>query len=62
MLAASAAATAAGAFRMAAGTGGCGDVVLQPGDRAPDFELPGSDGRVHRLSEMIGEGHAVVVA
>jgi len=65
MLAASAAATAVGAATMAAGKGGRGDVVLQPGDRAPEFELPGSDGRVHRLSEMVGPsgaGHAVVIA
>jgi len=62
MFAASAAAMVAGAFRMAAGTGGRSDVALQPGDRAPEFALPGSDGRVYRLSEMIGAGHTVVVA
>lgn len=31
------------------------------GEPAPRFELPGSDGRVHRLSEHIGK-RAVVLA
>jgi hypothetical protein len=62
MLAASVAATAAGAITMAAGTGERGEVELKPGDPAPAFELPGSDGRVHRLSEMLGRRHAVVIA
>ena len=44
---------------MAAGKGGRGGVELRPGDRAPEFELPGSDGRVHRLSEMVGPAGAV---
>jgi hypothetical protein len=35
-------------------------VVLQPGDVAPPFELPGSDGRVYRLADM--RGHTVVLA
>jgi|SoiMetStandDraft_2_1073263.scaffolds.fasta_scaffold06805_3 thioredoxin-dependent peroxiredoxin len=29
-------------------------VELQPGDAAPDFVLPGSDGRTYRLSEFAG--------
>ena len=65
MLAASAAAIAAGAITMATGTGGRSEVELKPGDRAPEFELPGSDGRVYRLSEIVGPdgtGHAVVMA
>jgi hypothetical protein len=34
--------------------------TLQPGDAAPLFELPGSDGRTYRLRDLIG--HAVVLA
>jgi peroxiredoxin Q/BCP len=30
------------------------DPVLKPGDLAPDFALPGSDGKVHRLSDHRG--------
>jgi peroxiredoxin Q/BCP len=29
-------------------------VALQPGDPAPDFELPGSDGHVYRLGDFRG--------
>jgi peroxiredoxin len=29
-------------------------VHLKPGDPAPDFELPGSDGRTYRLKELAG--------
>src|SRR5260221_1454519 len=29
-------------------------VQLKPGDPAPDFELPGSDGRTYRLKELAG--------
>jgi peroxiredoxin Q/BCP len=36
-------------------------VELKPGDDvAPDFTLPGSDGRVYRLSDFAG--HVVVIA
>ena len=62
MVAASAAAAAAGAITMAAGTGGRSEVELKPGDPAPAFELRGSDGRVHRLSDVLGRGHAAVIA
>jgi thioredoxin-dependent peroxiredoxin len=34
---------------------------LQPGDAAPAFSLPGSDGAVHTLAEMKGK-RAVVLA
>jgi thioredoxin-dependent peroxiredoxin len=34
---------------------------LQPGDLAPDFTLPGSDGRTYRLRDSIGT-RAVVIA
>lgn len=33
---------------------------LKPGDRAPEFALPGSDGSVHRLSGL--KGKVVVIA
>lgn len=36
-------------------------VDLKPGDLAPDFELPASDGRLYRLSEFRGK-EAVVIA
>ena len=29
-------------------------VELKPGDPAPDFALPGSDGRTYRLKELAG--------
>jgi thioredoxin-dependent peroxiredoxin len=34
---------------------------LGPGDAAPDFSLPGSDGKTHRLSEHRGK-RVVVLA
>jgi cytochrome oxidase Cu insertion factor (SCO1/SenC/PrrC family) len=33
---------------------------LRVGDKAPDFELPGSDGKVHKLSDY--RGKTVVLA
>ena len=35
-------------------------VELSTGDPAPDFSLPGSDGRTYRLRDLVG--HIVVVA
>ena len=35
--------------------------ALEVGDQAPDFELPGSDGEMHRLADYRGE-QAVVLA
>jgi len=35
-------------------------VALKPGDPAPDFSLPGSDGRTYRLRDLAG--HTVVLA
>jgi cytochrome oxidase Cu insertion factor (SCO1/SenC/PrrC family) len=29
-------------------------VELKPGDKAPDFSLPGSDGRTYRLKDLAG--------
>jgi thioredoxin-dependent peroxiredoxin len=34
---------------------------LKPGDPAPEFQLPGSDGKTYKLSEFKGK-QAVVVA
>ena len=34
---------------------------LKPGDPAPDFSLPGSDGKTYKLSDFKGK-RAVVVA
>jgi len=44
-----------------AGRNGPVPVDLEPGDPAPDFELPASDGRVYRLREFAGR-KAVVIA
>jgi peroxiredoxin Q/BCP len=33
---------------------------LKPGDTAPDFSLPGSDGKTYKLSEL--RGKTVVLA
>lgn len=30
-------------------------VDLKPGDKAPDFSLPGSDGRTYQLRDFIGK-------
>ena len=35
-------------------------IELKPGDPAPDFSLPGSDGRTYRLKDLAGR--LVVVA
>jgi thioredoxin-dependent peroxiredoxin len=40
--------------------GTAGAAELEVGDRAPDFELPASDGNVYRLSDM--HGSAVILA
>ncbi len=55
-----ASAIAEGIANKVARTYGGPTATLQVGDRAPDFALPGSDGRVHRLSAL--SGHTVVVA
>lgn len=36
-------------------------IELHAGDPAPDFALPGSDGRTYRLRDAVGK-HAVVLA
>lgn len=50
---------AGGVFHMATRTDEP-SVELKSGDVAPDFSLPGSDGRTHRLRDLAG--HFVVVA
>src|SRR5436190_4380281 len=55
------AAMAAGIFNLASGRGERDPVVLEPGQIAPDFELPGSDGRSYRLRDY-RDRDAVVLA
>jgi peroxiredoxin Q/BCP len=33
---------------------------LAPGAQAPEFSLPGSDGRIHRLADFLGEQGVVL--
>lgn len=47
----------AAAFAFAAASRGAD---IAPGDAAPAFELMGSDGKVHRLSDHIGEQGVVL--
>jgi peroxiredoxin Q/BCP len=54
-------AIAVGIARIVSGRGERSAVALVPGDRAPDFELEGSDGRIYRLGELLGQ-EAVVLA
>ncbi len=53
-------ALAVGLARTVLHRGAPAPVMLKPGDAAPLFELPGSDGRTHRLSDL--RGRAVVLA
>ena len=51
-------AAALGAALVAAGAAvafGQADVELKVGDKAPDFSLPGSDGKIWKLSELAGK-------
>jgi peroxiredoxin Q/BCP len=59
-IAATVAAAAEGAMSVAKGGAERGDVELKPGDRAPDFALPGSDGRIYRLADLLGGGPIVI--
>ena len=56
-----ASAVATGALNVAMRRNGGERIELKPGDGAPLFDLPGSDGRTYRLAELIGR-HAVVIA
>jgi peroxiredoxin Q/BCP len=58
-LATTAAAAAIGLYNVATNDSGP-RVELKPGDLAPDFTLPGSDGRTYRLKELLGR--PVVIA
>ncbi len=35
---------------------------LKVGDQAPQFELPGSDGKIYQLAKLTQQGKVVVVA
>ena len=52
-------ATLAGVYNVATRTAET-RVELKPGDEAPDFMLPGSDGRMYRLHDL--RGRRVVIA
>ncbi len=54
-------AAATGAIWMATGDART-NVSLAPGDRAPDFTLPASDGRTYHLGDLIGRGETIVIA
>jgi peroxiredoxin Q/BCP len=60
IIATSAAAIVVGLVNMATGRGGSSGVQLKPGDAAPDFELPGSDGRVYRLRDFKNSDTVVI--
>ena len=40
--------------------GGASADSLEPGSKAPDFSLPGSDGRTHALSDYLGKQGVVL--
>jgi peroxiredoxin Q/BCP len=52
-IATTAAATAIGAYNVATHMSET-PIELKPGDPAPDFSLPGSDGHTYRLKELAG--------
>jgi len=58
---ATATAIASALVNIAGSGGGSGPVELKVGDEAPDFTLPGSDGRSYHLRDYRGR-RAVVIA
>jgi peroxiredoxin Q/BCP len=42
-------------FGVLLGVGAASAADLAPGAKAPDFALPGSDGREHRLADYVGK-------
>ena len=57
-VAATVGATLAGVYNVATHTAGP-SAELKPGDEAPDFTLPGSDGRTYRLHDLRGRRVAI---
>jgi len=51
---------AAACLALLSGGSGARAADLAPGDPAPDFALPGSDGAVHRLADHVGKRGVVL--
>jgi peroxiredoxin Q/BCP len=47
-------------FGVLLGVGAASAADLAPGAKAPDFALPGSDGREHRLADYVGKQGVVL--
>ena len=52
---------AVAAARPAAAQGGAEAALVKVGERAPDFSLPGADGKSYRLAELRGKRNLVLV-
>ena len=50
----------AAAVALLVGASGAHAEAPVPGDRAPDFSLPGSDGSQHRLADHLGQRGVVL--